>query len=399
VGLQGQRGMSTSIRRTALRAVAWGVVTLTLPLGGNAALPESPPELWPEDQRAFLQDGPGLLLPAEERRRLSALPAGERQQFVEHFLEDPLPESPENELLVGISLRRRLVERELLTWLDDRSRLLFLHGEPATRETVDCGQTFVPIELWTYGDGESARRLILYQKRSAGPYRLWLPLDSKLALYEGEMANILQQLQAIRYRGRRFDLRTCEQTPAIDAATGVISLRGYLADRPTDKQLLAYLEPPADLAAWARRAAATPLPEPSPELPLTDLEVSYPERLQQRLVARFLATVPAGTELGIVEENERQEVRLALDGVVEQEGEVFERFRVRYKVRPPADELRHVAMTLDLAVEGAGADAEGDETARRFALVARARRELAVLAESVLGEAAGEPQPRKPSAR
>jgi hypothetical protein len=79
---------------------------------------------------------------------------------------------------------------------------------------------------------------------------------------------------------------------------------------------------------------------------------------------------------------------------------------VRSQLKPEliADELRHVAMTLDLAVEGAEADAEGDETARRFALVKRARHELAMLAESVLGEAEGAPvkpaqRPAKPTPR
>jgi VWFA-related protein len=336
MGLQGHPGMFTSTRRWALLGLASGALTLAAPAAAASAS-EAPPELWPEEHRAFLQDGPGLLLPAPVRERLRSMPAAERQELIDRFLEDPLPESPENELVVGIARRRRLVERELLTWLDDRALLLFLHGEPVSRETVDCGQTFVPIELWSYSEGESSRRLVLYQKRTGGPYRLWLPLESKLVLYQGEMANILQQLAAVRYRGRRFDLRTCDQTPEIDAATGVVSLRGYLADRPSDRELLAHLGPPADLASWAREAAATPLPDAPPALPLSAIEVSYPERVQQRLMARFLATVPAGTELGIAGENDRREVRLALDGVVEQEGEVFERFRVRYKVRPPAE--------------------------------------------------------------
>ena len=80
---------------------------------------------------------------------------------------------------------------------------------------------------------------------------------------------------------------------------------------------------------------------------------------------------------------------------------------VRSQLQPDliAGELRHVAMTLDIAVEGADSDPEGDETARRFALVDRARLELASLAGSLLGEAASEakkptqPRSRKPSAR
>jgi hypothetical protein len=71
---------------------------------------------------------------------------------------------------------------------------------------------------------------------------------------------------------------------------------------------------------------------------------------------------------------------------------------VRSQLRPEliAGELQHVAMALEIAVEGANVDPEGDETARRFALVERARRELASLSQSVLGEAAA-PLRRSPA--
>ncbi len=62
---------------------------------------------------------------------------------------------------------------------------------------------------------------------------------------------------------------------------------------------------------------------------------------------------------------------------------------VRDQLRPEsiADELRHIAMSLDIAVEGAAADEEGDDKARRFALADRARRELQTLAASLAGGA------------
>jgi hypothetical protein len=46
-------------------------------------------------------------------------------------------------------------------------------------------------------------------------------------------------------------------------------------------------------------------------------------------------------------------------------------------------ELLDVAMTLEIALDGAAADPEGDDAARRFALVSRARVELASLAGSL----------------
>ncbi len=63
---------------------------------------------------------------------------------------------------------------------------------------------------------------------------------------------------------------------------------------------------------------------------------------------------------------------------------------VRDQLQPEriAGELENIRMTLDIAVDGAASDPEGDETARRFALVERARRELAALALGLAGEIA-----------
>jgi hypothetical protein len=64
---------------------------------------------------------------------------------------------------------------------------------------------------------------------------------------------------------------------------------------------------------------------------------------------------------------------------------------VRDQLQPErlADELTRVAMTLEIAAEGAEADPDGDEAARRMALVLHARRELEMLA----GGLAGAPAP------
>jgi hypothetical protein len=63
---------------------------------------------------------------------------------------------------------------------------------------------------------------------------------------------------------------------------------------------------------------------------------------------------------------------------------------VRDQLQPEriADELHRVAMTLEIAIEGVEADAAGDETARRTALISRARAELSGLAASLSGRSA-----------
>jgi len=51
-----------------------------------------------------------------------------------------------------------------------------------------------------------------------------------------------------------------------------------------------------------------------------------------------------------------------------------------------AEELRNIAMTLEIALDGATADPEGDDIARRFALIGGARLELASLVRGIAGE-------------
>jgi hypothetical protein len=62
-----------------------------------------------------------------------------------------------------------------------------------------------------------------------------------------------------------------------------------------------------------------------------------------------------------------------------------------------ADELREIAMTLEFATEGVIADPEGTETARRMALVNRARSELSALAGTFAGELAPVPSEIEPA--
>ena len=65
---------------------------------------------------------------------------------------------------------------------------------------------------------------------------------------------------------------------------------------------------------------------------------------------------------------------------------------VRDQLQPErlADELRHVAMALEIAVEGAASDSDG--MPGRMMLVARARTDLLTLAESLAGRTGPELQ-------
>ncbi|HEY4572732.1 MAG TPA: hypothetical protein VIJ26_02170, partial [Thermoanaerobaculia bacterium] len=94
-------------------------------------LQENDPTLWPEPERAFVQDGPGLLLTPEQRTELQSFSPEARARWIQDFLDhDPNPATPVNELREAIARRQRLANDEYLSTQDARWRLLFLHGKP-----------------------------------------------------------------------------------------------------------------------------------------------------------------------------------------------------------------------------------------------------------------------------
>lgn len=308
------------------------------------------PLLWSEDQRAFLQDGPGLLLTQAQVDQLVALDDPGREAFIRDFLaRDPIPETPENELALAIEKRLALVRAEFFSVQDDRAKLLFLRGAPRERTLIECTETFKPLELWTYEAPESTSRwLVLYRPKPELPYKLWLPIDSKRELYNPEMEYWLNQWEELKGRitgGRRFDREICKESKLIDQVTGVDGLFGFAPDRPKNSDFELYLAPPADLAAWVRAAAQTALPE-SQSLGESELEISFPEKAGLRMLTRLMVILPAGLETQPVVEGEKSELRFVVEGQLERAGKVFESFRMRFQL--PVPETR---VPLALAVD------------------------------------------------
>lgn len=336
-----------------MKALLCLATALLLALPALAAEPD--PLLWPEAQRAFWQDGPALLLTAEQREAFLAMDEANRAAFLGEFLEnDPVPETPVNEMLEGIGRRQQLASLEAESPLDVRAQLLFLHGWPTTRDVIDCGAVFKPLEIWTYGapdaQGQGTRRLVLYRPLPTEPFRLWTPIDSKKALYTAEALRWVEDWEELRMRGKRIDHQFCPDAKTVDAATGVGGLSGdvivslqpnpndpasgkdYRWARPKDRS--AFLQPPADLVAWAREAAATRLPAEARPLQVEGFDIDFPSRDGQRLVARGLIGVH-GAALTKVDDQFR--LRLRVEGVIEHGDRVFETFRARYRVPVQAD--------------------------------------------------------------
>lgn len=323
---------------------------------------EEDPLLWPEPQRAFLQDGPGLLLTPGQREELLSLDEAGREAFIQRFLADPFPQSPVNELQQAIEIRRRLAFEEHSP-ADGRGQLLFLQGPPAERLVIDCGNAFKPLEIWTYGVVPDQRRMVLYKPSPDEPFRLWLPIDSKGALYTAEMENWLDQWESLGMGGRRIDRFFCPDSVHVDAATGIDGLRGKVlaskgginrrADgtvveqpysafrwaRPQDRA--SFLARPSDVAGWALSASATRLPPPPSRLDLEILDLDFPDKQGQRLVSRILlAVAPPGEKGGaaVVSEEGKDRIKLMVEGTIEREGQSFEELRMRFRLPPPEDD-------------------------------------------------------------
>ena len=333
-----------------------GLLLLTLPALAQAPAPAAgvDPTLWPEAQRAFFQDGPGLLLTLDQRETLLSLDEAGRAELIGEFLgRDP-------KLLEGIARRRRLVAGEPQSLLpqDARAQLLFLRGRPAERLVLDCAAIFKPLEVWSYpADDGTKKDLVLYRPASGEPFILWLPIDSKRALYSNEAEYWLDQAEAEGTRVRRIDRFFCPDSQRVDLVTGMDGiqrkqtaatglarwdLRGHSEETMQDfrwarpRERAAFLAAPADLAAWARAAAATPLPPEPARLRPGDVAVDFPSWQGQRLTARVLIPLPSPEGMTIAEADGKPRVRLTVDGVLDAGGAPFETFRLRYQVPPPA---------------------------------------------------------------
>ncbi len=276
----------------------------------------------------------------------------------------------------AVATRQRLYRDLYLTPLDARSRAVFLRGVPNDKLQIECGFVYQPIEIWRYSEEEPA---LVFYRVGDGTYKLWLPTDGKGLLFTDEMRYYMEQYEQFKrqIRGKRFDKRTCEAAKDLDLATGVDGLFKPMEDRPTDDDIRAVLKPPSDLAAWADSVGGD---EVSDDLAGVDLQIYFPELLRQRMQTLFVVDVEDPSVIALTEEplqpepveigrgdgawdgqsfaadgsNVAQtvtttttepttpeviepELRLVLEGVLEQEQEVFE--AVRFRFRLPIEEL------------------------------------------------------------
>lgn len=340
-----------------------------------------PPALWPADQREFYLDGPVWLLPEAEREALVEMDEAERAAAIERFLSaEDLPAVSADQLAEAIERRRRLVRAELTSPLDVRARLLFVRGAPVERVVVDCGEAFHPLEIWRYprlepvaqaaDEEQTLRSLVVYKPGPGTPWKLWIPFDTKRALYTSEMVYYLEQWHEQNgrlFQERRFDLQVCDTTRDVDDATGVDGIKGFRRNRPTAELLTAYLEPPEDLGAWVQEVLRGGAPPRPAELSAGGVEVYFPDAKGQRLVTRFIVRLSGVADLATTatESGDGEEHRLVVEGLIEEGSAVLDDFRVRFVV--PADSADSAGDSE--AGDGGGEGAEEPASDEPLALV------------------------------
>lgn len=307
------------------------------------------PVLWPEAQRSFYQDGPASLLSAEERETFASLDEVGRQEFIDSFLGRIPP--TDGGLKEAIRRRQLLVTSKDLPPGEIRSQLLFLQGPPATHEVIECGLVYRPLELWNYGTEENPAYLLIYQPGPDEPFRLWIPTDSKRVLYTNEMEYFLDQWEELQkfITGKRFDYQLCKRAKFLDKVTGVRGLTGFMEDRPLDRDMTRFLDPPEDLGAWASKALAEEEPKVPRILEIGDVKIQYPRLKGPRMMTRVTVNLPDSSNLQVATEGDEDELDLSVEGSIEQDGKVFDTFRVRFTLNPP-EEPAPVALVVERAL-------------------------------------------------
>jgi Ca-activated chloride channel family protein len=353
------------------------------------APPPVPADLAPK-YRAWLEEVAPLISERERQVFLALTRDYQRDDFIQRFwdVRDPFPETPRNELRDAWEERLKAAQERFGNVLEDRARVLLIHGEPAHVFHSRCLDVVLPLEVWAYSHTPHIRRgfaLVFVQdgRSTSGRYRSWSP---------SEGPGSLLTLQARARNPAKMDLSALADCPEGDEIAGYLSqaldeaeleARGQVLPKPGEEWLSSFA------------AASTDLPPGAQPLP-AELELSFPGRAGSRTVVQGLlrvrrdAAVPQRLQ-------DHSFYSFMIDGEVVRRDELFEHFRYRFSL-PEAQAsqaaaagggsaeiplvfqryLRPGAYTLVLKLEDTGGK-------RYF----RAERELEVPAMTAEAEAAG----------
>src|ERR1700720_3177704 len=133
-------------------------------LAGNAspAAPVAPPaatDLAPK-YRVWLDEVAALISERERQVFLSLTRDYQRDDFIQRFwdVRDPFPQTPRNELRDAWDERLKLARERFGNVVEDRARVLLIHGEPGHVFRSRCSEAVLPLEIWSYDHTQRIRR-------------------------------------------------------------------------------------------------------------------------------------------------------------------------------------------------------------------------------------------------
>lgn len=311
-------------------ALAAGCVALaawlvpTQPLAAVSAPPAVPADLEPK-YRAWLDEVAPLISERERQVFLSLTRDYQRDDFIQKFwdVRDPFPQTPRNELRDVWEERLKAAQERFGNVVEDRARVLLIHGEPGHVFHSRCSETVLPLEIWAYDHTPRIRRsftLVFVEATGAarGRYRLWSPSEGPASLLT---------LQARARSPEKMDLSVLAGCPEGD------EIAGYLSSAIDEAQVEAHgqlLPRPGDEWLSSFSAASTDLPPGAQELP-AELDLSFPGRAGSRTVVQGVlrvardAAVPQRLQ-------DHAFYSFLVDGEVLRKDELFEHFRYRYSL-------------------------------------------------------------------
>ncbi|HEY6322231.1 MAG TPA: VWA domain-containing protein [Thermoanaerobaculia bacterium] len=319
--------------------LTWMVPARPLLAGGAASAAPAEPAAAATDlapkYRAWLDEVAALISERERQVFLSLTRDYQRDDFIQRFwdVRDPYPETPRNELRDAWEERLKLAQERFGNVVEDRARMLLIHGEPAHVFHSRCLEVVQPLEIWAYDRTPHVRRgftLVFVQdgRATRGRSRLWAP---------SEGADALLTLQGRARNPAQPDLSALADCPDGDEIAGYLSqaideaqleARGQVVPKPGDEWLSSFA------------AASTDLPPGAQPLP-AELELSFPGRAGSRTVVQGLLRVPrdAASPQRL---QDQSFYSFMVDGEVLRKDQLFEHFRYRFSL-PEAQATRPAA--------------------------------------------------------
>ncbi|MDD5562349.1 MAG: VWA domain-containing protein [Thermoanaerobaculaceae bacterium] len=293
----------------------------------------------PEKWRKWLEDEVYPLITSEQRQAFLALADdAQREAFAERLW------VVWGDLYgFGAGFRRTYEDRleqcrnEFSSTVDDRARVLLIHGPPDARKSVDCDSIFNPIEFWQWSRLEGLGQnvvILFYKPYGMGRFRLWDPAaESRSVLYNFTGWSQLQAWLA-NPAARMYELSRPEYRCGEPEIIRLLDIAEYWLRDLRTRELMQHAAIPPTGSADRESASArflqfsTVVPKGSSAFAY-GLAVTPGPRRGSRVAMTFAAKVPRAG-LGSNKVGDVEVVQLDVTGEVSKDGEMADRFRYAF---------------------------------------------------------------------